>query len=317
MAKPRIFISSTFYDLRHVRSDLEKFIKDLGYEPVLNERGTIPYGREEPLEKYCYREIDLCDIVVSIIGGRYGAESESGIYSISQMELKFAVDRNKPVYIFVDKNVMAEYQTYIINKDNENVKYQYVDDIRIYKFIEEIQNLPRNNPIAPFENAYDIISYLKNQWSGLFKRLLKEETEKEVINIFNDLKNMINTLNNLINYLSCEQKNKDEIIKNILFNNHPAFKQIKKLLKIPYRVYFINKEELNALLKVRGFTEEIFSGEDDKYIIWVKNDNKRFYYLKVSKFLFDDTEKLKPISEEEWKKDFIILETIDEDDVPF
>ena len=26
MAKPRIFVSSTFYDLRHVRNDLENFI---------------------------------------------------------------------------------------------------------------------------------------------------------------------------------------------------------------------------------------------------------------------------------------------------
>ena len=40
MAKPRIFISSTYYDLRQVRADLERFIKDLGYETVLNEQGN-------------------------------------------------------------------------------------------------------------------------------------------------------------------------------------------------------------------------------------------------------------------------------------
>lgn len=34
MAKPRIFISSTFYDLRQVRSDLDQFIEALGYEPI-------------------------------------------------------------------------------------------------------------------------------------------------------------------------------------------------------------------------------------------------------------------------------------------
>ena len=87
MAKPRIFISSTFYDLRHVRADLERFIRDMGYDPVLNERGAIPYGKESALEEYCYREIDLCDIVVAIIGGRYGSGSDSEPYSISQMEL--------------------------------------------------------------------------------------------------------------------------------------------------------------------------------------------------------------------------------------
>jgi hypothetical protein len=29
MAKPRVFISSTFYDLRHLRADLERFIKEM------------------------------------------------------------------------------------------------------------------------------------------------------------------------------------------------------------------------------------------------------------------------------------------------
>ena len=31
MASPRVFISSTFYDLRHVREDLERSVRELGY----------------------------------------------------------------------------------------------------------------------------------------------------------------------------------------------------------------------------------------------------------------------------------------------
>jgi len=70
MAMPRIFISSTFYDLKQIREDLERSIKELGYEPVRNETGAIPYGKEEPPEAYAYKELELCDIIVSIIGGR-------------------------------------------------------------------------------------------------------------------------------------------------------------------------------------------------------------------------------------------------------
>lgn len=76
MAKPRVFISSTFYDLRQVRTDLDQFIMALGYEPVRNEEGDIPYGQDEELEKYCYEEIKNCDILVSIIGGRFGSDSK-------------------------------------------------------------------------------------------------------------------------------------------------------------------------------------------------------------------------------------------------
>ena len=53
MARPRVFISSTFYDLRHVRADLEAFIRDMGYDPVLHERGAVPYGSDQALEEYC------------------------------------------------------------------------------------------------------------------------------------------------------------------------------------------------------------------------------------------------------------------------
>ncbi|WP_394343738.1 DUF4062 domain-containing protein [Aquirufa rosea] len=57
-----MFASSTFYDLRQVRSDLDRFIKDLGYEPVLNEFGKISYGKDEKLEEYCYKKISNVEI---------------------------------------------------------------------------------------------------------------------------------------------------------------------------------------------------------------------------------------------------------------
>ena len=117
MAHPRVFISSTYYDLKNVRADLERYIKDRGFDPVLNERGQIPYGNEEKLEEYCYREIENCDILVSIIGGRHGSSSSHDPYSISQKELKTAIDLGRPVYIFVEKSVLAEYKTYEKNKE--------------------------------------------------------------------------------------------------------------------------------------------------------------------------------------------------------
>lgn len=78
MAKPRIFISSTYYDLRHVRASLETFVLSLGYEPILSEKGDIAYTPDIPLDESCYREAAGADILVLIIGGRYGSErSES------------------------------------------------------------------------------------------------------------------------------------------------------------------------------------------------------------------------------------------------
>ena len=66
MANPRVFISSTYYDLRHIRNDLQVFIKSLGYEPVMHDKGNVTYVQSESLEDSCYNELNSCDIVTSI-----------------------------------------------------------------------------------------------------------------------------------------------------------------------------------------------------------------------------------------------------------
>ncbi len=45
--KPRIFISSTFYDLKYIREDIANFVRSYGYEPILFEDGDIGYTPEK------------------------------------------------------------------------------------------------------------------------------------------------------------------------------------------------------------------------------------------------------------------------------
>jgi len=223
MAKPRIFISSTYYDLKNIRADLERFIREQGYEAVLNEKGHIPYGNQEKLEEYCYKAIELCDILVAVIGGRFGSESKDDQYSISNLELKNALRLGRQIYIFVEKSVLAEYATYKVNKDNENITYAAVDDIRVYEFLDDVYNLQINNQIHPFETIYDITPYLKEQWSGLFQMLLSESYKQKESNLLNDIGTTAKTLNQLVNFLVEERKQGDQAIKDILLSNHPAF----------------------------------------------------------------------------------------------
>jgi hypothetical protein len=53
---------------------LETFSQSLGYEPVLSEKGDIAYTPDLPLDESCYREAAGADVLVLIIGGRYGTE---------------------------------------------------------------------------------------------------------------------------------------------------------------------------------------------------------------------------------------------------
>src|SRR4051794_15930311 len=74
MAKPRVFVSSTYYDLKYVRSSLELFIDSLGFDPILFEHGDVPFAPDKALDESCYREVQNSDIYVIIVGGRYGSE---------------------------------------------------------------------------------------------------------------------------------------------------------------------------------------------------------------------------------------------------
>jgi len=322
MSKPKVFISSTFYDLRQVRADIDRFIKDLGYDPVLNELGNIPYGKEEKLEEYCYKEIGGVDILVAIIGGRFGSESNHEGYSISQIEIKTALEQNKQVYLFIDKNVLSEYQTYLFNKDNQSIKYRFVDNIRIYEFIELVEALPNNNTIQPFETSNEIILYLKEQWAGLFQRFLQDQVRIKEINLIKGIENTSRTLNQLVNYLTEERKDKDQAIQDILLSNHPAIEQVQKLFSLTYRIFFANKDELVAFLKARGFsdTTDFLPFGNDPFYEFQTIRGKTQFIFRVDSSLFNEDGKLKVYTKSDWKEELITLtnEPIkEENDLPF
>ncbi|WP_333695484.1 DUF4062 domain-containing protein [Flavobacterium sp.] len=318
MAKPRIFVSSTYYDLRHIRSDIERFIKEQGYEPVLNEQGNIPYGKDDKLEDYCYKEINNVDILVSIIGGRYGSESKNENNSVSQMELKTAYELNKQVYIFIEKSVYNEYHFYLNNKENDTTKYTYADNVKIHQFIEFVESLPNNNTIHGFETSSDISSFLKEQWAGLFQRFLQDQTRNKEINIIRGIENTAKTLNQLVTFLTEEKRGSENAINEILLSNHPAMEQIKEMLKIPYRVFFINKEEFLDLLKARGYRESNTNLPFDDIQVWVMEKGDTRYELSYNDEIFNSDNKLKVYTKEEWNPNFIRLNLSPVvDDLPF
>lgn len=257
MAKPRVFISSTFYDLRLVRLELDKFLRVIGYEPVRNETGDIPYGKVDALETYCYKEIGNVDILISIIGSRFGTPSEGDkASSISNVELRTALKENKHVFIFIEKNVFIEYETYLLNKDKD-IEYKYVDNPNIYKFIEEIKGLPNNNNIKEFETADDITSYLREQFAGLMKQYFVDEQKYRETSIIKDINTTADTLKKLVDYIQNTNQDKQEGLKEIIKTSHPIIKTLKELLNINYKFYIENYNDLENLLKARGFRKVI------------------------------------------------------------
>lgn len=323
MARPRVFISSTYFDLRVVRADLERFIKEIGYEPVLFERGHVPYEKDKPLEDSCYREISGCDVLIAIIGGKHGTQSKDERHSITQRELKTAIDLGKQIYVFLEKPVHAEFKTYLANKDVVGFRPSSVNDIRVFQFIEEIYGLPAGNPIEAFEISDEIIRYLREQWAGLFQRLLQESARQKEINIIEGLQTTAATLNQLVTFLTYEKSKGSEAIHDILMSSHPAFAAVKKALEIPYRVVFYNFGELDSLMSARGYSKDPAPPQKG-FIDWDHKSDPKGIRIKAD--IFDENGKLRIFTPEKWDSKYISTYTIpppesepppENDDVPF
>ena len=318
MARPRVFISSTFYDLRQIRSDIEGFIRELGYEPVRHETGAVPYLKDERLESGAYREIELSDVIVFITGGNFGTESEEEPgYSISQVELKRALETGIQVFIFVETSVLNEYGTYKRNKNIEGITYSSVSDVKVFEFLDELYSLPRNNPITQFEVASDITNFLKGQFAGLFHRFLQEQKRIIEVRVLDEMNSVASTLKELVGFLTEERTNKDEAIKSILLANHPAFRRLATLTKTPYRVFFSTRKEMMRWLNARRW--QSLSPEkldSDSVEEWTEKEGKG--YLKFKKDIFDNSGRLLPYTADNWDDEWIDLVKLDsDDDIPF
>lgn len=190
MAHPRVFVSSTYYDMKHIRASLDLFVESIGYDSVLSEKGDIAYSHDRPLDESCYREAETADIFVLIVGGRYGSEASgsskkpsTGFFdrydSITKKEFESASNRDIPIYVLIEKGVYSEYQTFLRNKGKTDINYAHVDSVNVFLLIEDILARPRNNPVQTFEKFEDIEVWLREQWAGLFRELLRRQSQQQ------------------------------------------------------------------------------------------------------------------------------------------
>ncbi|WP_422104718.1 DUF4062 domain-containing protein [Winogradskyella sp.] len=290
MAKPRIFVSSTFYDLKHIRSSLDNFIETLGYESILSEKGDIAYSFDLPLDESCYREIENVDIFVLIIGGRYGSQASKEVKkpnkkffdryeSITKKEYEAAAKKDIPIYVLIESNVYNEYRTYLRNKAATNINYAHVDSVNIFHFIEEILSKPRNNPIYSFEKFEQIESWLKEQWAGSFRELLNRKVQQ----------NQIKSLTTEISELQEINKTLKTYLEAVLTgvtpdNSEKLIEQEKKRLEdVSIRKELENNTWFNfvnseAGIDIDSFIEmQLKSKKYEDFIKQIKNSDRRQY----------------------------------------
>ena len=211
MAKLRIFVSSTCYDLSIVRDELRPFLVNMGYEPIMSEYSDVLYDPRSHTHESCIKEIPGCDMVILIIGGRFGGTAipnvtkdistdflrtqahktsilDSEKLSITQLEVLKAVEQGVPVYAFVEDRVYHDHHVYEKNKNTRDIidsiqfpSIQKQDTAKyIFEFINFITSRTRNNSLISFARLGEIKEHLTAQWSQLFQRLLGESKTRTV-----------------------------------------------------------------------------------------------------------------------------------------
>lgn len=223
--KPRIFISSTFYDLKYIREDLANFVCSYGYEPILFEDGDIGYTPGKTLDSSCYESMRNSDMVILIIGGKYGSAASGEkkdefkeYMSVTRNEFRTAVESGIPIFVMIDKKVMAEYGVYEVNyddieKENRMVTFPTTKNINVFRFIKEIKGIV-TLPIQEFERSADIKGFISKQWADMFKNYLNslrnEKENRKIQNSVNEMKTIIQKMNIML----------DRVGKNVLSENN-------------------------------------------------------------------------------------------------
>lgn len=321
MAVPRVFISSTFYDLKQVRFNIGDFIKNLGYEAVMHERSGVAYTQNEPLEQDCYHELASCDIVVCVIGNHFGSRSAGNELSITMNEIQTAIKNRKKVYIFIAKDVYIENRTYEYNKENGSFKSAYTDNLKIHEFISELKN---NNRvlIESFDTTDEIINTLKMQFAGLFQNLLAHDASKSESAVVMDLSETASEIKDSVHELREEQEAFFKKFESTVFGRNYTLRAIEAFLGLDKASIFArNVDALDELMEAFGYNRVSVDNKQEDIRKYTKDGHflDDTYVIVLKKVLVNEDGTFKDIRQNSTIKENLICSIIPADDtqLPF
>jgi hypothetical protein len=259
-----IFISSTDYNLKDLRAELARFLKELGYRPFLSSAEGFPDSSPslEPWES-CIPVLEKCFVVILVIDGRYGTSLNWPHYKEYFLEKKISPThgeyivshRNKKrMLVFIRKDLMPHYQSYRVvmekckkNKEEaEKLLTPTLPDYVSFETLDFINEVKTTKPI-PWINEFDDITTIKRE---IQKKMLNELAELFLVKN-RHFETVIDSFNKVMDSLSTEKQ------KEILQKVHATKEIIDAVDKLG--TYEKQIKEANDNLK-----KAQLSGTDDK-----------------------------------------------------
>lgn len=249
--KLQVFISSTYTDLIEERQAAVQSILDAGHIPAGMELFKAGKSQMKTIQKW----IDESDVYMLILGGRYGSiEEESGL-SYTELEYRYALSKEMPVFAvvlndsFLSTKAAFKGKDTIYEKDNVDkykTFYEYVKT-KVVKFVANIDQISSNihshlNNIID-DPEYNLIGWVRSSNNSsdsdentTYRQLIENNKslvkENKVLvkrnnSLDNEIRNLLNELPNKSAFLdgySCREL--IDLFKNIhviLTHSHPLF----------------------------------------------------------------------------------------------
>lgn len=179
MAKPRIFLSSTCYDLSIIRTELTRFLDDRGFDVINSESKDFGVSPGIHSHSACLAEVRQADYLLLLVGSRRGGTFIGSESSITNEEYKSAEKLDLPRIVAVQQRVWEHRTTF---KKNPQADHSHVvDDVRIFTFIDYVASGHSDNWIHSFETIKDIQEILTTQFAHyltLFSQQLRRKEPK-------------------------------------------------------------------------------------------------------------------------------------------
>lgn len=167
---PSVFVSSTCFDLAQLREDLRDFLISYGLDPVLSEFSSFPVDPQlEPIENCINVVRERADVLLLIVGGRYGSIAPSTGRSITNLEYLEAKQKGIPVYVFVKRDVLSVLPVWAASPSADFSRV--CDSTELFRFVSTLRDDSRW--VFGFESVKDIVEILRSQFSYLFAEGLK------------------------------------------------------------------------------------------------------------------------------------------------
>ena len=252
----------------------------MGDDPILSDYDDVLYDPRIHTHTSCVDEVNNCDMLILLIGSRYGGKStvealkridfdllknkginkeklEQTNLSVTQLEVIKAIENSIPIYTFIEQRVWNDHKVYEKNKDKEFIDEIIFPSIEkretaeyIFEFINFIRLRAVGNSIFIFEKEQDIENTLKKQWAAYFQRLLYEQrirdANRKQMETLND---KIDDLKNAI--LSSIEDSKQRLIANSVVNYRKLIEFLIDIVDSQYlEVTSDSWEELLSYAKV-------------------------------------------------------------------